>query len=695
MKRTVKYICAAIIVLVILLFVLWGSLNYYFIPKVILPEVVKRLEQASQNGPLSVKIQRIEYYPHQGFVIKDIVFLVNFRGQKMKIVSAGAVDLDLNWLSLFSKSIEITKFNIKHAELSVIHSKNGKWNFESLKEIDWLKLLRSGDFTVKIHEIGISDSVLYFSDRSNKNDRLDRKYQDVRLTLSQVQNGRYRLVLSCISGSKGEEKFDLTLDYVKQPKDCSGRIKLQTIYLGQYWKHYLSAWLKPWSMKAKYLSVEIKFDYKEKKLLYSGKMEANGAAIVFGKKVVAKKAELGARLDAAGLTIDRLKGDLFGKQVDLKGKLKFTRPSSLLLQGNVANFIIECLVERTFSLQAAGQLHATAEASSLEVGIKLSDIKRQKGSLSISGKLGIKDIFAFFGKESKISLPIISAEVLPQEISGHIEVAGSLNGEVKKKAAWNGNLSLGFRDLSIKNIPRSDFNLDLNLQAGIFSAIIPNLELYNGSVSGELKMDIEKWGVGVKLRGLDMSLFGKTDPRLKGMKGTLDVNFAGMASWKDIRSIVGGGYCKIADASLRSAVIVKVIEEGINTLNKGFKMPDFKSLEGTFSLGGRQITLDDAYAKAPNMDLRIMGVGAFSGQTDFNVGIKFSRFGFVKTVRQVMFPFTIGFDMLVNAIHLKVSGNWPDLKQSTEINTIKWMDVFFNPKVKFEPDKYSLEKIWR
>jgi hypothetical protein len=242
--------------------------------------------------------------------------------------------------------------------------------------------------------------------------------------------------------------------------------------------------------------------------------------------------------------------------------------------------------------------------------------------------------------------------------------------------------------------PRS-FVLNLKAKNGTFQAVIPEMPLYKGLCGGGFVFDPDRWGVELGFETIDLAALGSTDRRFKGMVGKMKGVVSLIAPWSDWTAVKGGGYFKMEDADLRPAPIFKVVEEGIASVNKGFQLPDFKSIEGNISVGGRKISIDDAYAKAANMDLRIGGEYAFDGAADFTLGVKFSRgTSPFKLLRQVVFPVTIGFDILANSIQVDIKGKWPDLQQSTSLKTLKWMDGLFDPNLKFDPDRYRLEPMW-
>jgi hypothetical protein len=315
------------------------------------------------------------------------------------------------------------------------------------------------------------------------------------------------------------------------------------------------------------------------------------------------------------------------------------------------------------------------------VKAQINDLKDMASQLSIDSDINLKDFS---------ELLMVSQD----NISGRVVLSGQIKGEIDEPYSFTGGIGLKVRDFSILNLQAITFDSDITVKDGIFFGKTPRIDFYKGALYGEVKMDSDSWGVELHIDKLDIEGFAKHFPNLKGIKGTFSAGVACVSEWSDINTLQGGGYFRITDCDLRYAPVFRVAEEGISTLTKDFIMPIFKNVEGNFQLKDASIIIDNAICKSPTLSLGITGKCSFTGVADFTVGATILGGGFFKTARQIIFPYTIGVDLLANSVQVKISGRWPDLKHKAEVKTMNWLNDFFKMLKQISPNKYNLNNLW-
>jgi len=219
--------------------------------------------------------------------------------------------------------------------------------------------------------------------------------------------------------------------------------------------------------------------------------------------------------------------------------------------------------------------------------------------------------------------------------------------------------------------------------------------LYGGTLSGAVVLDEKRWGIELQVEEVDLAKFAGVNARLAGLKGLLTARAAAVGDWRENKTVKGGGFFKLADADLKKASIFSVAQQGLESVVKGFQMPEFKEVKSNFEAANEVISFGNAAASAPGLELKGSGTIDFSGKTNFTMGVKFIQQHDLKTALYIFFPLqTLGFDLLTNTIKVEIKGVIPDLKQTTSVQALSWLTDAFDRQSSFNADQYTLDKLW-
>jgi len=734
-KRLFKLLALLLVLSALLSAGAWYGFNSYLLPRVIVPAVFKELSRTNQDLPIEIYIRGLDYHPFRGFLFKKIELYVEQPKGKDLVFQAAEVDTDLDWLALVWKKVRITRFKVSGATLNIKRDKAGAWNFAPLLKID-RQSTATQEWSVALERIEFNDAAVNYADRANKKNELTRSFPKVDLAIGWEGKGQFAVDLRGEAADPRQESFSARFKADAARKSVSGEAAVKTVRLNDYWQYYLDDLCRPWHLKAQSVAATVKFSVASREATYAGqinvkqgalrngeysgsgnltfgykarlekgrlvnkgtvfKLTADNLAIFSGRNKLITRARLKTLIDGDRFAIERFSGESFKGKFDLHSEMtqKGDDLEQLRLEGTVQDAYAGIKMKFYPNWQATAGVLLTAESSRVLANITFTDLRQLRFIAAVTGEVSLPDLADLIDLKFVLVLPGLSQEVTQKDLKGKVVLAGYLKGRYGEGKSLDGWLDVAFRNFRIKKAEERSFILNLKANNGRFQAVIPVMPLYHGYFGGGFVFDPDRWGVELHFEDLDLAALGSTDKRFQGMAGKLAANGACLAPWSDLSSIKGGGYFKMTDANLQPAPIFKIIEEGIASVNKGFTLPDFKSIEGNFQVADEKLTIDNAYAKASNMDLKIEGDYAFSGETDFTLGVKFSRGSNWKLARQVLFPVTIGFDVLANSIQVDIKGKWPDLQQKTLIKTLQWMDALFDPNMKFEPDKYTLKQIW-
>lgn len=727
-RKAATWIGITLAGLALLVTLVYLGIDQIFIPRYLLPEVNKQIIAFNASSPLKISLGRIDFDVWRGFHFEHLA--VSAPKSKEPLLKAGTVDLDLRYWPLLKRQVIIKDIKVQNAELRIERNKKGQWSFTPL-----LKMMEGGAgsgeaFGLVIERINCADSKVIFIDQFSRRNQLKRQYEAVDLSVENAAGSLYKIQISGGSRDGGEgvvAKFDLD----QEKKLIAGEADLKTKYLADYWDYYLDEIFHPWKMKAKEAAAKIKFTVKDKLIVLDGNYQVTGGQATYGKlnfKTNARvrheqklssalnkmRAEIElsdfslligkekilwagrgrAVADQKEVVIKKLSGKTGNNEFDLAGKYVFDLPRELMLKGSIGkdqnDFVLKLLTEN----QAAVSWRISGEAADLSFDASVSDIKNMVFSTGLKGEINFSKLPSSLKMEIKDGRLTMEAGKAGENLFGLMGLSGQLSGKLDDLNSLNGQLGLRFTKLRVLNLPPATFVMGMRVKDGLFEAGIPELPYYKGVLSGAVVLNSQRWGVGLFIDKCDIAELGETSKDLSGMRGILTLRVACTGNYKDLSVIKGGGYVKILNCDLREAPLFEAATEGIKSLTHGFIMPDFKRVESNFSVADSKVNFKNAYCEAENLDLIINGDQYFSGKSNFTIGVRFFKKGFLNTMRIIFFPISLGIDAVADAIRVNVSGVWPDLDQSADIEPMAWFNRLFGPETKYDPELFTLEKVW-
>ncbi len=704
--------------------ILWALVNYIFIPRVVVPNVRQYINLYCSGGLAKLSIKDIRFYPFRGFILKGVEIRGPVSLNGPYLLRASAVGIDLELLPLLWRRVQIKKFGMSGVELNIGRDAQGLWNFQPLLELNLMKEKSVGKATFVVKELRVIKGKINYADYYRKDNTLEHRFSNVNLTLTNPRPEAYKIILSGSSPDGDGESVDLELDYDKSRQSFEGKIRFDTKHLGEYWFYYLDEWLKPWQLEADSITGEAQFSYLKDVFLLDGSYAISGgilnygdfsiraggtvkqrlgyangllqedtwrielaledASYLTGKYALLENGKTRAVITEKEITIAELSGYWKGRPVGLSGQFIFGEPHQLLLKGSIGNigadFQLKLLPSNN---QGAIDLQASIDSSLLKLHVDISDLKDLFFTANVEGDVKLADLSG-----------LIKAD--KDKIKGEALLTGNIKGELDKPSSFEGGLVVQVRDFSLFNLQPVSFDSNVSAKEALFKGDIPEVNFYKGSLCGVLQFDADRWGAGLYVDKLDMEELAKTYPKLQGIKGAFTGNIACVSSWVGLKGFEAGGYFNLVDCDIRLAPVFSDAEKSIESLAKDFIMPTFKDVEGNFTIRDAVINIENAFCSAKTLKLGIAGNYSFSSKmADFTVGANMLGGGVLTIARQIIFPVSIGVDLLANSIRVNVSGKWPDLKHKAVIQPMNWLNEFFNLVNRASPNKYTLDKLWR
>lgn len=691
----------------------------YLIPSVMAPWIVSSIND-SFKGAAVLRIGSVTFNISKGVYLKD----VELSTEAGKIFSARDVDIDLDLAALIKKELKIKELRVVGTELNISRDRKGRWNFSPLFQTSEAG---GGEQRQRMvfRTVVFSDSVIRFSDRMQKRNSIERRFVNGKVVVENVDGNIFLARISTSDPDASNEAISADLKYDAAKGSYSGRVKANTRYLDRYWTYYLDDMFFPWHFKAKDVGVEGTFSvikdsvdidarYTVKKgVLRYGTIEARADAVIGQKLEIVKgdiskdksilKAELNnifipvgedklelkelsciASVTGREILFKKIHGTMGGKGFGLSGRYTFNYPKNIYLQGKYGDAYgilgVRLLSENT----AEAELKGKTKGAAFEMHASVPDIKKLLAEIRMSAVISLPAS----GETIQASLQIGEYDVKVRVdfscgFRGYLKDVSTLNGDADVKVAYLSGLSpdVGYVNFKMKVVD------------GIFEGSFPRTPFYGGAIYGQARTDIKKWGVELHVDDFDLSDFSRISPKYKNLKGNFDGNLVCVADWDDPGTARGGGYVDLEKANLRNVPIFSNTEAGIASLEAGFEMPEIESINGNFEISDKKITLENMLCKAYRLSLYLAGYIDFNGNTFVTAGIRFIA-GFWKTVRQVLLPVTIPFDIAASSVKISITGKWPDLNQSTSIQDLRWVNEFFNAEVRPDPKKYKLDDLW-
>jgi hypothetical protein len=708
-----------------LLLYAWDHLNSYIIPKIITPRVITEIDKTLQ-GKAKLAIGRIVFEPWRGFVLHDIAFTVN---NKSQLFSAKEIDVDLAWLALLSRRVEISRLKINSAEVSVVRDRRGTWSFKPLLELQLMGQKSKAGYSFVLNEADFNDASLEFSDHYKQQPAFKKHLYSLSIIIKNPRPQVYQLSLFGKSTASQKESFAVQVFYDYKLDSLWGGIEGETFLFSQYWQHYLKNLFKPWEAKINYLKLNTNFSYSKEAVVIDGDFDIKKGVFAYGQLELKSDArgkihyvnnQPWGEIQLSNFSFAPKKGQLLDHgqasivmtdktviikslscqnmeiPISLAGEYLISPQRKLMLTGKTGNFDNKLDIEWLDDDQATAKLGLSSGTSHLDLSTRLVSIKNLIFDANVSGDMNFTRLPDDFDLDTDEKTGRIKINLKGEDdnLRGRITVDGNVKGQINHPKTLAGNIKLKFIDIQVASLEPRSFDLDLTADNGVFEAQIPMTEFYGGTIYGNCLLDTQSWGIELRIEKGNLAALAKTDDFFKDLKGIFNGNIACAADWQDFGTIIGGGYVELKDADVKNSPLSKIIEEGIAQVNKGFKMPNFKEIKGDFVIGNKQVKMEHTSCQAEDLNLALEGKVGFNGETNITAGIKFLSPSLLRTVRLILFPVTIGFDILANAIRVNINGTWPDLKQKTIVQPMHWLDESFGDKTRPNPDRFKLKDLW-
>ncbi|MBU0686845.1 MAG: AsmA family protein [Candidatus Margulisbacteria bacterium] len=723
MKRFLK-ISIIILVAAIIWGALWYILDFIVIPRFVIPQIMSYVEQSNQKSPVKIFIKDLSFHPFKGFLLEEVKLAGP--GESL-IFQAKLADIDLNFIPLLWKHVEIKSINIDGADLNIIRNRYGKWNFAPLLGFSAVEGDQAGAFGFEVKRISFNDSRIFFADRFKQGNTLQRTFRNIDLDIDNLAGQKYRVKFS--GKDKDNETISFKLDFDAESGAVTGSLAFDTQQLKEYWNYYLDDIFYPWRLSAQRLSGNADFyfakeifgikgnyevdqgslehgdfsftgsaditqqqQFRNQKLVKDSTridVEISNLAAYAGKIKIFEQGKSSVLISDQEVTLTRLTAVNAEQKADLKGKFTFAPSRVLNLSGKIGDVDNDLKMSLVGNNRGVLYWYAHADSSYFKINANLTDIKNLAFQSDIEGKL------KFTGQGGGFHLDLgttreATFKVNKDSFNGNLNFRGRLTGEIDKPKSLSGRMMLNFRNFSFAKLQPRDFDLRMKVNAGEFAAEIPRTEFYKGTLYGAIVMDFSRWGAELDIDKCDIATLGKTDERFAGMKGTFVGNIACVGEWGKVSTLNGGGYFDLSDSDLSRAPIFKETEKGIGKHVKDFKLPNFKKIEGNFNISDEKVTIENALCNASNLNINIVGSITFTGDTDLTLGVKLFKGGWW----QIFVPITFGLDILSDSLKLKVTGIWPNLSQTNEVQPLSWFQKLLDGGSQFDPNRYTLKKLW-
>lgn len=692
----------------------------YVIPSILAPRLVSSINRTFK-GAASLSVGRVAFNFQKGLFLEE----VELTAGSARLFSVKEVDIALDLNALIKRELIIKEVLIKDTELTVARNSKGNWNFSPL--LHYYEASDAGKGPeLSFKTIKFSGSIIRFADNLHKHNSIDRSFVNGKVVIENVDNAVYLAKISANDPAASHEAVELKLKYDAKKKAIEGKIKANTKYLERYWAYYLDDLFFPWHLKAKDVTVDGGFSLAKDTLTLDARYTVKkgvlryGTIEVFSDAVIDQKLKLvkgniskdssslnirlkkvvvpldgdkltvndltcSAQVTNKGIVFKKIHGRAGPKAFILSGRYTFDHPRNIYLMGKYGD-AYGMLGIRLFSLN-------TAEA--------FVKGKTKGAAFEIHGYIpDIKELLVDIKMKALLSLPVssetvnASIQIGDYDINVRVDFSASLKGYLKKTSTLNGDADVKVAYLSALSPDTGTFNFKMTVVDGMFEGTLPKTPFYGGSIYGLARTDIKKWGVETHIDNFDLSDFSRISPKYKNLKGKFDGSVVCVADWNDHKTARGGGYVDLRKANLQNVPIFSNAEAGVASLEAGFTMPEIESIIGNFEIKDEKITLQNMLCKAYKLSLYLAGSIDFDMDTHVTAGVKFIA-GFWKTLRQVFIPVTIPFDIAASSVKISISGKYPDLKQTTSIQEMQWMNIFFDAQSEPDPQRYKLDDYWK
>jgi len=740
MKLNKLIIFSRIIIVVVLSYILFvAAINYYFMPRFIVPAVDDFIA-ANFSGKVKLTVEKIGFSPIKGFLLKSVALTGPIGIEEGIILKSELVDIDLDWAALFRKEIQIKMLKVIGAKLNVSRDSSGAWNFQPILEINFDN--QDNDFKVFLFRSYIKNAIINYSDTYDQNNSLKRNLNNVNININNAGNDVYKIFISSHGDTRNKEDISASFIYDISRKSIVGSARFNTLYLKQYWHYYLDEIFRPWDCDAESVNANIVFSFIKDTLMLKGQYEIENGRLAYGdlsiktnavvskevnfvfdspsdnsadislklrdglvlsgENVLIRGCDSDVEISSKGVSFEKLSGSFLGVKFDLKGKYAFGEANELSLNGSIGKGQAWASLKVLGDNLGSFEVKYDSNNSFLNLKTQFTDLKNQIFNLNIDGFFDLEDMPVL--QKIKMDPGLVNIpknpsvfrleDNFPYEFKGKLKVSANIYGELDKIASLKGDSYIRVEGLSLLGINFGSLDINSLIDRGVLSANIPKVDFYQGNLSASLKLGLKGIAAQLSLNNLDIEEFLRTRPYFADLKGVLGGNIAYSIKANNLKDFFGGGFLKLSNCNFVKLAMFFAAEDGIKSGKKDFKMPNFKIIEGNFSFNKDGISAENFRCKSDSIDLNIIGKYQYNGQAEFNLGVRLFGQNFLRIMRQIIIPYSIGFDVLTDSVYINVTGKWPNLKQKTKVQPMRFLNSFFNPDSSIKPDKYSLNVLW-
>ena len=720
LKKILTALTASAVVLAASSAAAFYLVSAYIIPSVIAPRIVLSINETFE-GAAKLSIGRVSLDIQKGLYLEDVELISG--GSRLFAVKEADITLDFS--ALLKRELMIKEVLVSDTELTIARDSKGAWNFSPLlRYFDGEK--KEGKTSARFRTIRFSGCTVRFLDRLQKRNSIERIFVNGHAEVENVGKGVVLVWMSADGRDASKESFSVKMVCETKTGSCYGTLVANTSFLEEYWSYYLDDIFFPWHLKAQSLELNGRFSIFKDELdadvtytvkrgvLRYGTIEARSDAVIEQKlkllragglivsssvKALFKEAVIplekeqikikdlycAAQLTNSGVRIERVRGRLGQKGFAFSGRYTFDFPRNLYLTGKYAD---------AYGIIGL-RLHSLDTAEAFVKG------KTKGVSFEVFAHVpSIKDLLADIKMKARFTLPAsgetvkASLQVGDYDINVRVDLSARLKGYLNRISTINGSAEVLVSYLSGLSPKPGSFNISMSIRNGLFEGSFPKTPFYKGTISGLARTDMKKWGLEAHIEGFDLSDFSRISPKYKNLKGKMNGSVVCVAPWADILNARGGGYVDLKKANLRNVPLFSNAEAGVAGLDTGFTMPEIESIKGNFGIREKKVVLENMACKAYRLNLYLSGFIGFDKTVNVTVGVKLIA-GFWKTLRQVLLPFTIPFDIAASSVKIGITGKLPDLKQSTSLMQMQWMNEFFDVQKEGDPQRYRLEDCWK
>ncbi|MFH1283370.1 MAG: hypothetical protein ABII27_06875 [bacterium] len=728
LKRTVKrfysFILAVIAILIFSVVFLYLTANQFLIPKIILPQLRQYLNHTFGKN-LIVEFKDVKYNFVEGFVINNFSIKSKLPHEISKIIYVPNIQIDLEWIRLFMRSIVVSRCVLENPEVSIIRSKSVDWNIRPILNINLFEEKKTGKFSFRIRKLELKDGTVEFTDTAKENNSLKLNINRINARLINKLPNLYHVYTSVQDIAGGSTSLEIFVEYDKRARAASGKVTAATDAFGGFWGYYIDDIVKPWDADADVVKLDIGFIYKNNSLkltseaaLTNGCFKRNNfqlkgavnlinqmlfvnniyqkeyarteaelidGSIIFQERSIVDNAVLKALINQKIFKVEELNGTIKYYPISLTGSATLSMPYQINLSGTISNFNAD--IKSTINNNKDGifKLICKKSDSYINLGMQFKNLEELEMTSNLLCKLNMEDLKDIFKNA-----------VFLKKVDGDISILGLIDGSLKFPSSLGGEINIEISEFSYDKSAPQSINIQLNGAEGVFRGTIPETSFFSGSLRGLLQADFNKWGIELHLNKVDLEAISKGYNGLNGLSGMLNSDIAAVAPWADCKKITGKGYVFVNKSYVGKYKLFNEIEDLVNEIIPDKGLSEFDTIELNFSVGDKKLTIENSLFSSKLINMSIMGDITFEKKVNLIAGIQIFTGAVAGALRKflgALIPFADTFDFRLNVMQIEITGTMPKLKKRAQKKPLKWLTEFFKIQ-KIKQNKLSLKELW-